>query len=45
MRLENFLVLILAFVVNLFVIGVFAEGFYGSGEEVRQEVRQGAFPS
>ena len=38
MRIENFLVLTLAFVINLFVICVFADGFYGvlSGDEVRE---------
>jgi natural resistance-associated macrophage protein len=37
MRLEAMLVLVLAFVVNLFVICVFADGFYGvlSEDEVR----------
>ena len=37
LRVESFLVLLLALVVNTFVICVFAEGFYGShnAEEVR----------
>ncbi len=29
LRVENFLVLAMAFVINLFVICVFADGFYG----------------
>ena len=33
-RLENFLVLVMAFVINLFVVCVFADAFYGTGEQV-----------
>mmetsp|Transcript_22861 Transcript_22861/g.58259 ORF Transcript_22861/g.58259 Transcript_22861/m.58259 type:complete len:550 (-) Transcript_22861:416-2065(-) len=37
LRLENFLVLVMAFVINMFVICVFADAFYGTGEQVGLE--------
>jgi hypothetical protein len=37
-RIENFLVLLLAFIINLFVICVFAHGFYTS-DSTPPEVR------